>query len=82
MFELRGPDGRVEKAELIPPADLTEDWTLEFETTGASINATYDHTARAAPGRHDSFDVFPPVGGTRSVVQPLCDLGLVGRGPL
>src|SRR6476619_775101 len=24
MFELRGPDGRVEKAELIPPADLTE----------------------------------------------------------
>jgi hypothetical protein len=47
MFELRGPDGRVEKAELIPPADLTEDWTLEFETTGASINATYDHTARA-----------------------------------
>jgi len=60
MFELRGPDGRVEKAELIPPADLTEDWTLEFETTDASINATYDHTARAALGRHDSFDVFPP----------------------
>lgn len=60
MFELRGPDGRVETAELIPPADLIEDWTLEFETTGASINATYDHTARAALGRHDSFDVFPP----------------------
>lgn len=59
-FELRGLDGRVEKAELAPPADLAEDWTLEFETTGASINSIYDHTARAALGRHDSFDVFPP----------------------
>lgn len=68
MFELRGPDGRVEKAELIPPADLLEDWTLEFETTGASIHATYDHTARAALGRHDSFDVFRP-GSLRSSIR-------------
>lgn len=60
MFELRGPDGRVEMAELNPPADLMEDWTLGFETTGASVNATFDHTARAALGRHDSFDVFQP----------------------
>lgn len=60
-FELRAPDGRIEIAELNPPADLTEDWTLEFEKTGASINSTYDHTARAALGRQDSFEVFPPV---------------------
>lgn len=60
VFELRGPDGRVETAELDPPADLAEDWTLEFEATGASISSTYDHTARAALGRHDSFDVSPP----------------------
>lgn len=60
-FELRAPDGRIEIAELNPPGDLTEDWTLEFEKTGASINSTYDHTARAALGRHDSFEVFPPV---------------------
>lgn len=60
VFELRGPDGRVETAELDPPADLAEDWTLEFAATGASISSTYDHTARAALGRYDSFDVFPP----------------------
>jgi hypothetical protein len=60
-FELRAPDGRIEIAELNPPADLTEDWTLEFEKTGASINSTYDPTARAALGRQDSFEVFPPV---------------------
>lgn len=60
-FELRAPEGRIEIAELNPPADLTDDWTLEFENTGASINSTYDHTARAALGRYDSFEVFPPV---------------------
>ncbi|WP_282781422.1 MULTISPECIES: hypothetical protein [unclassified Nocardia] len=69
MFELRGPGGRVEKAELVHPADLIEDWTLEFETTGASINSTYDHTARAALGRHDSFDVFPPASLSSSTRQ-------------
>ncbi|NTY62538.1 hypothetical protein [Mycolicibacterium sphagni] len=58
-FQLHGPYGRVETAELYPP-DLTGDWTLEFESSGASISATYDHTARVALGRHDSYDAFPP----------------------
>jgi hypothetical protein len=91
-FELRGPHGRSETAVLTPPADLMDDWTLEFETTGASISATYDHTARAALGRHDSFDVFPPAslhsetrGASRPWPQPYTALAelwayLIGGG--
>jgi hypothetical protein len=91
-FELRGPHGRSETAELAPPADLMDDWTLDFETTGASISATYDHTARAALGRHDSFDVFSPAslhcetrGASRPWPQPYTALAelwahLVGDG--
>lgn len=59
-FELCGPHGRVETASFIPPADLIDDWTLEFDNAGVSISAVYDHSARAALGRDDSFDVFPP----------------------
>lgn len=59
-FELRGPHGRVETASLAAPADFMDDWTLEFGNAGVSISAVYDHSARAALGRQDSFDVYPP----------------------
>ncbi len=58
-FVLRGPYGRTETAELV--VDQYEfEWTLEFEHTGVSISAYYDHGSQ---GRLDkeSYTMYPPV---------------------
>lgn len=59
-FVLQGPGGQVEDATL--DGWLGHDWELYFEHTGVSINATYDPGSRVSAGRHDSFNVYPPVG--------------------
>ncbi|WP_197382167.1 hypothetical protein [Mycolicibacterium mengxianglii] len=59
-LQLTGPEGQSEVAELI--GHISEDWELSFDETGASITAAYDPDSRVWLGRHDSFDIYPPVG--------------------
>ena len=59
-LRLTGPEGQSEVAELL--GHISEDWELSFDETGASIKAAYDPDSRVWLGRHDSFDIYPPVG--------------------
>ncbi|MCZ0730664.1 hypothetical protein [Mycolicibacterium iranicum] len=58
--KLLGPGRQTETATLF--GDLGGDWELSFERTGATVTATYDADSRVWLGKHDSFDLYPPVG--------------------
>ncbi len=59
-FELRGPYGRTE-AVTLTQLEMEEEWRLEFEGSRAVITAYNNLGSRAALGREDSFNVYPPV---------------------